>query len=417
MGSKKIISAIEFGETNLKLIVAEKDNNNIFVYQSFIFPCNGFKNGQIVDEEEMVKCLTKAIKDIKNKLDFNLNTAVLSIPSDELKLFKLKEKCRTSNEYTVTDLDIEGLRSQCKRRNPGNGLSIVEVIPTQYQIAEPPKYDELTTYDEAPIGKKSEILVMDCSILAIPSASISAYRALLAKVGIELKSYYLEDLASYEAYKDLVNKENIVQINIGSTSTTTAVFHKGKLEGTVKIDAGSNNIDGDIAAAFGIDEKIASRLKIKFGNALEEKADNSVIYYAKNKVITNKQLAAVIEKRITLILERIKEEILPFIKYGNFEVSLIGMGGFFFNIKEKIASFFGCEVIEPTPPCFGIRSATFTSMYGLLKLAQDDNFEIDAYATRTKTFTSASREADVSVRLDDIEVNQYLDKYDEEDFK
>lgn len=427
MGNKRIVMALEFSESNIKLIIGERNEDKLFIYQSFIEPTNGLVNGLIVDEEALLTSLNKIIKETNQKLNMTISNVVFALPSDQLKILQMQEISKTSNEYTVTDLDIEMTRERCRRKNPGNGLSIVEVIPTEYFVAQPPRYDELTRYEKPPIGIKSDIIKLTCSVLTLPSETITSYRSLLSKVGINIKSYYLKDIAAFETYKNELQKENVLQINIGSKTTSCAIFLKKRLSNTFKVPMGSLDITKDLMKELNLTFEEAENLKIKFGNALSSKCDNSIVYNRKNKkdnqLISDVMISKVIEKRIEKILNAIKEQAQAFVSYGDYQIGIIGGGSTLDNIDAKISSYFNVNASVYLPSILGIRNSSLTSLYGLLELSKGETAEIDAYSTRENDFSkSKGEDLQVDIKIDQIKQEKknstkYFGAFNDDDFK
>lgn len=427
MSNKRIVIALEFSESHIKLIVGERNEDKLYVYQSFIEPTNGLVNGRIVDEETLLNSLNKIIRETNKKLGISISNVVFALPSDELKILQMQESSKTSNEYTVTDLDIERVRERCRRRNPGNGLSIVEVIPTEYFVAQPPRYDELTRYEKPPIGIKSDTIKLTCSVLTLPSEALTSYRSILSKVGINIKSYYLKDIASFETYKNKLSKENVLQINIGAKTTTCSIFFKKRLSNTFKITIGSDDMTKALESQLDLSTEEAENLKIKFGSALVSKCDNTIVYNTKSKkknpLITDSMIATVIEDKLNQILSSIKEQADAFVSYGDYQIALIGGGSALRYIEEKVNNYFNVKANLYIPEVLGIRNGSLTSLYGLLELSKDDSMEIDAYSTRENDFSKNKDEnLNVDIKLDELTYEKksntkYFGAFSDEDFK
>jgi len=294
-------------------------------------------------------------------------------------------------------------------------------------VAEPPRYDELTKYGEPPLGVKSDIIKLTCSVLTLPSETLTSYRSLLSKVGINIKSYYLKDIASFETYKGKLNKENVLQINIGSSSTSCSIFFRKRLCNTFKIAIGSDDITKDIANNLALSYQDAETLKIKFGNALASSCDDSIVYNKKKKdgnpLITDLMISRIIENKLDLIFTKIKEQADAFVSYGDYQISIIGRGADFKNIELKTSAYFNVLAKQYIPEVLGIRNGSLTSLYGLLELSKDDSMEIDAYSTRENDFSKSKDDnLNVDIKLDEIKYEKksstkYFGAFSDEDFK
>ena len=82
---RKIYTSIDMGSDSIKIVVAEVYNDDMYILASTSRRSKGIKRGIIVDKENAVTSLNKAIEDIEKQVGFRIDKAIISVPSNDKK--------------------------------------------------------------------------------------------------------------------------------------------------------------------------------------------------------------------------------------------------------------------------------------------------------------------------------------------
>ncbi len=115
----------------------------------------------------------------------------------------------------------------------------------------------------------------------------------------------------------------VVSIDVGSTSTSIAVFEEGVLIHSVVLPIGGESVTNDIAIGLRTSIDTAEKLKIEYGSSLpdniseRETIDLSQISKVDAHVVQKKQLASIIQARYQEIFHMIQQELQAIDRDGN----------------------------------------------------------------------------------------------------
>jgi cell division protein FtsA len=128
-------------------------------------------------------------------------------------------------------------------------------------------------------------------------------------------------------------------INIGSSTTSLAVFEEGELLHTAILPIGSEHITSDVAIGLRCPINLAERIKIEYGSANSEKfgkkdeVDISEMAREENseedsRVVSQKYISEIIEARVEEIFKKVDDELKKVDRSGMLPagVFLVGAG-------------------------------------------------------------------------------------------
>ena len=82
---RKIISSIDLGSNELKLIVAEIRSAKTYILAVCTEKSHGIKNGIVKNQEELINSLKKLLKKGEDCLGLPIKKVIITVPSNEAK--------------------------------------------------------------------------------------------------------------------------------------------------------------------------------------------------------------------------------------------------------------------------------------------------------------------------------------------
>jgi cell division protein FtsA len=159
------------------------------------------------------------------------------------------------------------------------------------------------------------------------------------RTGLEIEGLVLSPLAAAEAVLDNKQKDlGVVLINLGSTTTSLAVYEEGNLLHTAILSIGSEHITSDVAIGLRCPINLAERIKIEYGNSesanFSKKDEIDISALVKEEkindnidLISRKYVAEIIEARVEEIFEKVDEELKKIDRSGMLPAGAILVGG------------------------------------------------------------------------------------------
>ncbi|MCX6797847.1 MAG: rod shape-determining protein, partial [Candidatus Falkowbacteria bacterium] len=159
------------------------------------------------------------------------------------------------------------------------------------------------------------------------------------RTGLEIEDLVLAPLAAAEAVLSSKQKElGVALINIGSSTTSLAVYEERTLIHTAILPIGSEHITADIAIGLRCPINLAERIKKEYGNAnpanfsSKDEVDISVLVKEEEihddiSVISQKYVSEIIEARVEEILEKVEHEFKKIDRAGMLPAGAVFVGG------------------------------------------------------------------------------------------
>jgi len=325
MISNKLI-AIDFGSTRISAMAAEVlDNGALKVYSEESKPSDDVRWGIVEKPSGASFKVSELLKLLKNSARMSdINHVSVSVGAKSMKQISISISRFVGKPNDVTEELLAEMLEECERKSQQSDVSIFDIIPVSY-LLDGKRMDE-------PVGHKANQITANYHVVFGNSIIKSELERCFDRTGVVLEySPLAAEALSTVVFDEMEREVGCALINLGSTTTTLAVYHDGALQNLLVIPLGAKNITKDIQE-LGINEKNAERLKCLKGCALESMVDEPVYIQIASVEegnqpvkISTKFLANIIEARLEEILQPAIDVIakLPF----KLEAGIILTGG------------------------------------------------------------------------------------------
>ena len=325
MISNKLI-AIDFGSTRISAMAAEVlENGALKVYSEESKPSDDVRWGIVEKPSGASFKVSELLKLLKNSARMSdINHVSVSVGAKSMKQISISISRFVGKPNEVTEELLAEMLEECERKSQQSDVSIFDIIPVSY-LLDGKRMDE-------PVGHKANQITANYHVVFGNSIIKSELERCFDRTGVVLEySPLAAEALSTVVFDEMEREVGCALINLGSTTTTLAVYHDGALQNLLVIPLGAKNITKDIQE-LGINEKNAERLKCLKGCALESMVDEPVYIQIASVEegnqpvkISTKFLANIIEARLEEILQPAIDVIakLPF----KLEAGIILTGG------------------------------------------------------------------------------------------
>jgi cell division protein FtsA len=251
--------------------------------------------------------------------------------------------------------------------------NIIHVLPRSYSVD-----SQIGIMD--PVGMTGVRLDVDAQIILGLTNQMKSLDRCLYRVGIAVDGIIFTILATAEAVLTKKQKDlGVVLVNLGSTTTSFAVYEESDVVTAKVLPIGSRHITNDLAIGLRIPVEVAESLKMNYGTSLPEKASRNKLINLKD--IDEKEQGAVSQKEVATIIEARCEEIFKMVdkELGNIDrrgklpagVVLTGAGAKLDGLTETAKRIFKIPASIGTPQGFvsGVDKAfdpSFSTAVGLV---------------------------------------------------
>lgn len=307
-----IIVGMDIGTSKVSLVIGEVNNfGQIETLCSVSNTCNGIKKGKIIDEEEVVKSVTKTIQDAENESNLKINSAYITIHGKDVTIVQNSVTKEVKDRYSgMSTKDISSAIMQAKDIDVPEGKTIIDIVAEKFVLD-----DGKITSD--PIGSFCSTFTLKAQIVLANKEFIRQVHNIFRKSNLEIDGIVPITLAEKNLVLDTNElNDNIMILDIGAGNTEIGIFEGSEFLYTNTIPLGGDNITNDIALVLNISLEEADKLKRQYGLAMRSYIDNDndiTLTTCKDenrsKVIKSSELIEIIEARVEEIFKLINDDI------------------------------------------------------------------------------------------------------------
>ena len=364
---KEIISSLDIGSGNIKLVVGEYYKNEVHVLAASCVKSKGVKKGIIVNPEETLISLKEAFNRCEEMLNIKINKVLLVIPSYYAEFIKCEGYTSITNEEKIIDsYDIVRAMQSCIYNKVPANKEMVSIMPIEFMIDDKEKVTN-------PINKKASKLSCKSIVSLVPKKNVYTAFSILDSMGIEIVDISLGGLADYYEFQtsNLDNQIGAI-VNIGLDKTEVSIINKSIITDTEVLEIGGKNIDKDICYMYDIKLKDAVYLKEKFAFSHKRNASTSwneelLTNTGENIKINQYEISEVVNSRIKEILDLSKKQINLLTKKQISYIIIVGGSTEVKDFDLVVEEIFGKEIKTYKVSEMGCRHNKYSTALGLIK--------------------------------------------------
>lgn len=313
MAKHDVVVGLDVGTTKVSCIIGEVDPDNKIdiVGKGKSYSC-GVKKGVVVNIDETVKSITKAVEEAERMAGYKVNSVYVGVTGEHISSINSHGVITVANgnKEIITD-DVKRAVEAAKIISIPSEREVIHVIPGDFTI-------DGQSGVKNPVGMSGSRLEVDTHIVTGVVTFLNNVNKCVVSAGLEVEDngLVLEPLASSLAVLQEAEKElGTLLIDIGGGTTDLAIFRQGNIWHTAALPIGGNHITYDIAVAFRLSLDEAELVKISHGYAspsiIEDEETIQVTPLSKTNTenITSRQLTEMIFPRVEEIFSLIKAEI------------------------------------------------------------------------------------------------------------
>ncbi len=369
MNSNEIYVSLDIGTSNIKVIIGEMTSESFNVIGVGHSKSAGIKKGSIVDIDETVRSIKKAVEQAERMLGIPVNAVIVGVKGNHIQLQPCHGVVAVSSEdREIGDEDIARVIDAAQVVSIPPEREIIDVIPGQFIVD---GTDEIID----PRGMLGVRLEMEGTIVTGSKTILHNLLRCVERAGLQVADICLEPLAtaSIALTRDEMDLGTAL-IDIGGGSTTVSVFDQGTMQMTIVLPFGGEFISKDISIGLRTTAEDAEKIKVKHGHAFVDHASKDETFSvaqigsSSDQEISQYDLALIIEARIAEMLELADEELIRR-GYRDLPGGFVITGGVAAmpGLLELAQEIFQNNVRVSLPDYIGVREPQYTTGIGLIQ--------------------------------------------------
>ena len=313
-----IVAGIDIGSENIfcSIGIVDKEKNNIKLLG--LGKCSvkdSFKKGAITNRNKLLELLEIAVNEAELMAEKKIDNAYMTITGDHIRCMNTQGAVALNrnksngaiDDSPISQRDIDRVLELTQGIALPPDRDILHTIPQEFIV------DTLEKIDD-PIGLSGRRLEGHVHLVTASTSGMKNLMESAEELGININGLVFKPLASaMPTLKSDEIKLGVSLIDIGSTTTSIAVFNEGAVRHSAVIPIGSSSITNDIAVMLRISIDEAEAIKIKYASAKaslsSQKLEFSVPSSEENQSISENELSQYVEARMEEIFQLALNEI------------------------------------------------------------------------------------------------------------
>lgn len=386
--------SLDIGTTSIKVVVAEYYNNQLNVIGVGNEVSKGLNRGVIVDIDETVASIKKAVEQAEKKSGTKIQQVVVGIPGNQISI----EPCHgmyavASENKEITDRDVQNVFEAARVRSLPPEREIISVIPEEFIVD---GFDGIRD----PRGMIGVRLELYASMITGPKTIIHNIKRCVERAGLIIQDMVVQPLAVSSIAMNRGERDfGTILIDMGGGQTTASVMHDNQLKFVYVDPEGGSLVTKDISIILNTTMENAEYIKREYGYAIPEDASDDeffqvpVIGKEEPVKVDEKYLSEIIEARVVQIFNTIKKALdqveareLP----GG--IVLTGGGSAIPGVLELAEEIFEVNVKHYVPEEMGMRNPIFATSLGLITyMGEQDEINLVAKKKAGKPVQEAAK--------------------------
>lgn len=369
MRNQEIIVSLDIGTTSIKVVVAEYINGHVNIIGVGNEKSRGLSRGVIVDIDETVYSIQKAIEQAERKANVKINEVVVGVPSNKLAIDDCHGMIAVASENReITSKDVDNVISAAKVRSVPPEREVIAILPQEFIV------DGFNGIRD-PRGMIGVRLELYARLLTGPRTIIHNIRRCVEKAGLQITEFVIQPQAIASVALNQDEREfGTVVVDMGGGQTSASIIYDNQLKYSFVDQEGGDYVTKDISLILNTSLDSAERIKREFGYAVSSQTSPDEYFPVetvgrKDPVrVDERYLSEIIEARLVQIFETIRDDLqavdamdLP----GGFV--LTGGASSLPGVLELAQKYFGKQVRIYIPEQMGMRNPIYTTSMGMVE--------------------------------------------------
>lgn len=331
-----IIAGLDIGSTAVRLVIGQKisgpSGEELQIIGAVSSPTAGVSKGVVNSIEETTSSISACLEKAERIIGVPITNVWVGINDPHIKCERSKGVVAVSkSDGEINEADVARAIEAARALAVPVNYEILHVMPIKFSV------DNQNDIKD-PIGMSGIRLEVEALIIQGLSTQTKNLTKAIFRTGLEIEDLVISPLAAAEAVLSPKQKElGVALINIGSSTTSLAVYEERNLLHAAVLPIGSEYITNDIALGLRCPINLAERIKLEYGNAnaslfeKDEEIDVSNLVKEEDinddiSIVSRKYIAEIIEARVEEIFDKIDKELQKIDRSGMLPAGAIFTG-------------------------------------------------------------------------------------------
>lgn len=353
MSRQRILAGLDVGTSKIcALIVSVTDEGSFEMKGLGLVPSHGLKKGLVIDIDETVHSIQKAVEKAQQMAGFKVEEVVIGIAGSHITSINSHGVVAVSHEdREIKSEDVRRVIEASRIISLPPEREIIHVIPREYIV------DGCRGIKD-PCGMTGKRLEVESHIVSGSAASVQNLAKSVDRAGLKVLKVVLEPLASSLAVLSQDEMElGVCLVDIGGGTTDLAIFKEGSITYTSVLPFGGDHLTNDLAIGLRTPLSSAERIKKQYGTVSRELAEHieDVLVLStsgnEQRRTNGRELLSIIEPRIFEMISMVQRDLddSTFLDLLPAGCVVTGGGSLMYGFLERISQLLDLPVRRGIP--------------------------------------------------------------------
>ncbi|MDP3964172.1 MAG: cell division protein FtsA [bacterium] len=330
MARDEIITGLDLGSHTVRIVIGQKveADNSVQILGVAEQASEGISKGVITSIEDTVSSVSGALERAERMTGMPIERAYVGISGSHIQSQQSHGVVAVSKaDGEISEEDVERVIEAAQSVATPPNFETLHVIPRSFSV------DNQTGIKD-PIGMTGIRLEVETQIIQGLSSQIKNLTKCIYRTGLDIEDLILGVLAAAEAVLTHRQKDlGVALVNIGSSTTSLAVFEEGDIIHTAIIPVGSGHITNDIAIGLRTSLDVAEQVKLEFASSQPDEVNKrdeinlGDISPNETETVSRRHIAEITEARVEEIFSMTDKELKKIERSGLLPAGIILTGG------------------------------------------------------------------------------------------
>ncbi|MDR2076922.1 MAG: cell division protein FtsA [Desulfovibrio sp.] len=308
MAKSDLIIGLDIGTTKICAVVGEAAEDGVDIVGIGTSPSTGLRKGVVVNIEETVKSVQKALEEAELMAGCEIRTVYAGIAGSHIKGFN-SHGVIAVKDGEVSQKDVDRALEAASAVAIPLDREVIHTLPQEYIVDD--QRGIIHPLGMAGVRLEVKVHIVTGAVTSAQNIVRSCHRS-----GLDVSDIVLESLASAKAVLTEEERElGIALVDLGGGTTDIAIFADNTIKHTGVLALGGQNLTNDIA--FGLRTPMASaeRIKVKYGCALVDLVQQGEVIEVSSvggrepRRLSRQVLAEICQPRMEEVLDLVDQEL------------------------------------------------------------------------------------------------------------
>lgn len=323
--SSRYAVGIDIGTTTIRCVVGHVDPTTgvptiVGVGKS---PNNGMRKGTVANLNGPAQAIDLALGEAERMSGYEVNDATISINGSHILSTRAEGMIAVGMaNHEVNEDDLARVEEVATTGKVPANREVLEVVPHSYTLDGQGGIKD-------PLGMSGTRLEIDANVVSALSPYVHNLQKTAEMATVNANGIIPAVLAAAKSVlSERQIESGVAVIDMGSATTSLAVFEEGDLQYVSVIPVGSANITNDLAIGLKTDPEIAEEVKLKHASlASNAHGKVSVKVHKETYEFDGEEIHEIVEARIEEIFEAIEKELKKAGRAGKLPSGVVLTGG------------------------------------------------------------------------------------------